>query len=212
MKIEICEDNGFMNDGVPTLVVLLVTMDNGKHTRVPYQADKTIQELYADVQKIKEPPLVYNGDKQLPLDYNPANIIFPLESNMPKFSNSKTIEREDIVKVTNLKLDLDGNPNPELTVGEEYRVVSIIRSNGVIKYYELMNDKKDDKLRIPCFPSEVELVRKFVPPPPRREGIFEITKKCICGEVNALELNGDVYQGTCDKCGTKIEERRGLRV
>lgn len=199
MRIELCEDNGFMNNGVPTLVILLI---DGK-TRFPYPADKTIKELYNDVKKIPETTSMVN----------PVPIMAkPFINNLPLSESSNVIQKQDIVKVTNLKLDLDGNPNPELTVGNEYRVIDIIKVNGVLKYYELIDDVKNDMIRIPCFPSEVELVRKFVPPQPRREGIFEITKKCICGEVNALELNGDVYQGTCDKCGTRIEERRGLRV
>lgn len=210
MKIEICEDNGFMNDGIPSLVVLLVTLDNGKQTRIPYQADRTIQELYHDINKINVSEFKISSI----MPFKQAEM--PLESTILKkegvSKNNNRIEREDIVKVTNLRLDLDGNPNPELEVGNEYRVINIIKDNGSVKYYELMNDVKNDKMRIPCFPSEVELVRKFVPPPPRREGIFEITKKCLCGEVNALELNGDVYQGTCDKCGTIMEERRAYSV
>ena len=51
MKIELCEDNGFLNDGKPTLVVLVVTLDDGKSIRIPYQAENTIQQLYNDVKK-----------------------------------------------------------------------------------------------------------------------------------------------------------------
>lgn len=47
------EDNGLMcPDGRPTLVVLMVTTDEGKQMRVPYMADRTLQQVYEDVGKI----------------------------------------------------------------------------------------------------------------------------------------------------------------
>ena len=45
MRIELCEDNGILNGGKPTLVIVLI---DGKQ-RIPYPAEKTIQELYEDV-------------------------------------------------------------------------------------------------------------------------------------------------------------------
>ena len=53
MQIQLCEDDGdFHEGGVPQLVVLVVTYDDGKKKRIPYPAEKSIAALYQDLRAI----------------------------------------------------------------------------------------------------------------------------------------------------------------
>lgn len=205
MKIELCEDNGFMSeDGKPTLVVLVVTRDDGKQVRIPYYADHTIQQLYEDVQKIGHVEISAHS-----IEENPAPVMSNRVDVLPL--KGSTIERNDIIKCVHLEKDLDGNPNPDLEIGKEYRVIDIVTNGKVVAYYEVIDDNANEKMRIPIFPTECALVKKFTPGPPRRQ-VFEMTKMCDCGEVNSIELNGDRYVGQCEKCGRPLEEMRKANV
>lgn len=192
MKIELCEDNGFLNNGKPTLVVLVI---DGK-TRIPYEATKTIQELYFEVANLSQAPAVCEIVKE--------------EPKVVEVAESKDIEREDIVKCVRLEKDLDGNVNEDVEIGKEYRIIDIIKVQGNLACYEVLDDNKDDKIRIPIRPDEVELVRKHFKKKPRRQS-YEITKRCAeCKEDNSLLLN-DVtgqYECECSKCGCKLVEMR----
>lgn len=216
MKIELCEDNGFMfDDGKPTLVVLIITDEQGKQARIPYQAECTIQNLYADAKRIIESPNTkfINQPKVEPFMVYPPNVRSkePIAIDVIKSIKTNEIEREDIVTCVHLERDIDGNTNPELEIGHDYRVIDIFKQGGKITYYEVLNDIKKDMIRIPILPTEVKLKTKFIPGPPRKQ-VFEITKKCLCGEICALELNGDRYSGECVKCGTRMEEIRRITV
>ncbi len=205
MKIELCEDNGCFNNGVVSLVILQITRDNGSITRVPYQADKTIKELYDDIGKMTL--------KDLPT-LNRSSIIQPTYDSYFEVKDSiigvknLTIQNEDIVKCVKLH-PRDPGADCDLVVGNEYRVIGSIRKGGEILYYEVLDDNSDVKIRIQTYPDEIELVRKHVPPPPRKQ-VFETTKKCPeCGEISSLELNGSQYSGECTKCGIlMIQERK----
>ena len=194
MKIELCEDNGFLNNGKPTLVVLVID----DKTRIPYEATKTIQELYVDVAKLA--PAECSVVKE-EIVSEPVAVV-----------ESKDIEREDIVKCVRLEKDLDGNVNEEIEIGKEYRVIDIIKAQGKLVCYEVLDDSKNDKIRIPIRPDEVELVRKHFKKKPRRQS-FEIIKKCAeCKEENPLWLNDTTgqYEGECSKCGCKLVELRAV--
>jgi len=193
MKIELTDDNGVLNGGKPTLVVLVI---DGK-TRIPYEATKTIQELYCDVANLT----------QLPAS---VEIIEEIVKPEPVVSDCSDIEREDIIKCVRLEKDLDGNVNEEVEIGKEYRVIDIIKLQGALVCYEVLDDAKDDKMRIPVRPDEVELVRKHFKKKPRRQ-LYEITKKCAeCREDNSLLLNEATgqYEAECSKCGAKLVELR----
>ena len=201
MRIELCEDNGFLNDGKPTLVVLVV---DGK-IRIPYEATKTIQELYEDVAKLPKSKDMSLFENIPVVDFND-----PEKEVVKPIDFTGQIEREDIVKCTNLEKDLDGNVNPDIKIGNEYRVSEIHKHNGVMTYLEVYDDSHSDKGRIAVLPSEVELVRKRVKQPPRKQ-ILEMTKKCDeCEEINAIYLNKetDMYEGICIRCGVAITENR----
>lgn len=161
MKIELTDDDSQLQpDGKPTLVVLLI--DGVK--RVPYPATKTIQQLYEDVAKM---PTVKPQIPEGPI-YRQEKILSDEEYKQLVPGRVQVgIAREDIVRCIALTKDIDGNSNPDLILGHEYRVVGINKVNGVIAYYEVMNEVKNDRIRIGVLPSEIELVKKFVPPPPR---------------------------------------------
>lgn len=216
MKIELCEDNGFMNDGKPTLIVLVVTRDDGKQLRIPYEADKTIQQLYIDVQKVTKLEVLNKYVQDGSIDLFKAIVKDVVETRISSESKDNVskvneIGREDIVKCVRLEKDMDGNVNEDISIGTEYRIIDIHKVNGQLHYYEVLDDSKGDKIRIPILPVEVELVRKFIPPPPRKQ-VFEISKKCECGEMNALDLNGDQYEGVCTNpnCGKTLIQKREI--
>lgn len=192
MKIELCEDNGLIsNDNIPTLIIVLVTFDDGKQVRIPYEANRTIEQLYKDVRGISFIP--------------PINIpVMPatqIENNKPKNNLSNTICREDIVKCIKLEKDMDGNTNPDLEIGKEYRVIDIYKSNGMVTYYEVLNDNADAKIRISVLPSEVELLRKFVPGLPKRN-VKSTALNCECGGIMQFLFfpSDGKFHGHCDAC------------
>lgn len=230
MKIELCEDNGFLNDGKPTLVVLVI---DGKY-RIPYEASKTIQELYVDVKKILDlrsekklddiPPSIFidkNVWKNLPdsrirktldetiivedVTKHPSEI---KEILMSDFRKSNEIEREDIVKCVKIH-PRDPGADCDLIVGNKYRVININKVNKQVSSYEVIDDESVNKIRIPTLPDEVELFSKRVlKPPSQSKQVFEIIEKCdSCREENVLELNGDRYSGVCEKCGKSLEKQ-----
>ena len=201
MKIEICEDNGDIQpDGKPTLVVLVVTNDNGQQKRLPYEATKTIQELYGDVKK-----LAFNGLISKLILPNPSESF----TTQKPISNYNEIEREDLVKIVGLaERDEFTDEARELSNGMIVRVMEVIRRKGQVVGYEIVNDKAALPIRLTISASEVILHEKFVKKPVVRVNKFEIIKQCVCKEQVALELNGNMYEGKCPACGTMLSEKR----
>ena len=202
MKIELCEDNGFLNNGKPTLVVLVI---DGK-IRIPYEATKTIQELYQDVAKMPQP-------KDMSLDENIPSIAL----NDPTFEKTEKkessylneIEREDIVKCIK-KYERDPGADDDLVIGNEYRILDIKKKNGEVIQYDVLDDNADMRIRIPVFPDEIELTRKRIIQP-KRSVVPDMIKKCgQCKEENALlKVSEGRYEGICEKCGSRLIENIG---
>ncbi len=194
MKIELCEDNGFLNDGKPTLVVLVI---DGKH-RIPYEATKTIQELYVDVGKMTDVKVqqIHNF-----LDTVSESDTDKLLDNINEFPG---IEKEDIVKCIKVHPREEGS-DCTMEVGNEYRVLSIKIERGKILSYEIVDDSTTESFRMRVFPDEIELLRKrkVKTNPVKKDYKQEIVKHC--GEHNVLELVGDTYVGECIKCKEKLE-------
>jgi len=223
MKIELCEDNGLLNDGKPTLVVLVI---DGKH-RIPYEASKTIQELYVDAAKFKDNvPGVLNLNPQnvtVPLNLDAANIQFtpypPTDIRSKDYVNHTTqggssfdnlnIEKEDIVKCIKVH-PRDKGADVDLEVGNEYRVIFIKKQNGKVSSYDLMDDNSTVQFIITCLPDEVELLRKrkVKTNPVKTDYKQEIMKCDQCGTMNAINLDGDKYVGECEKCEARLEKER----
>jgi len=217
MKIELCEDNGFLSaDGKPTLVVLVVTSESGKVIRVPYSANKRISDLYKEIRQIKITEdikmiedFVNKEDSAECVGCVGTNIcVIPEEPvKAPQAENHNVIEREDIVKCVKFNHSDGADPIFNLLKGQEYRVINIIKEKGAIVCYEVLDDKANSLIRMPAFPDEIELVRKAVRGAPRKQ-VFEITKRCVCGETVALMLEGDKYVGKCEKCREELKENR----
>ena len=211
MKIELCEDNGFLSpDGKPSLVVLVVTGDDGHQIRIPYAAKNTIATLYKDVKKFFntydidkiEDVVSGNSDKEaIAIQYG--------DNIAKKFAekDSKVIEREDIVKCIRLEKDLDGNVNEDIAVGKTYRVIEIIKKDKNVVFYEVLDDEKNNKIRISVLPSEVILFKKFVRTSAPRVQNLETIEKCTCGADVCLtsSISGKVYEGTCETCRNIIK-------
>lgn len=153
---------------------------------------------------LKPGQMVHTDEKFTPLVDPQA-----MAEHFAKLTNAPAarIEREDIVKVTNLVKDIDGNVNEELTLGREYRVQDIIKKGKEVFYYEILDDEKKDMMRIQCWPSEIELVKKHIKPPPRGQ-FYETMAECSnCSE--KIVLTKDIkaepsvpYEAECPKCGT----------
>jgi len=212
MKIELTDDNGVLHDGKPTLVVLVI--DGVK--RIPYEATKTIQELYEDVAKM---PLVLDSNEVLlPLNLSTSDIHSPQvytdqeNKSAPMIDGlliENVIQKEDIVKCIKVHERLEG-ADVDLEVGGEYRVLSIKKERGQVMSYDLMNDSSTNQFRITCTPDEVQLLRKRQPKtnPVKTDYKQEIMKCAVCSTDNALELVGDKYVGECLKCKARLEKPR----
>lgn len=219
-----CEDNGFLSDdGKPTLVVLVVTHDNGNKTRIPYEAGKTIANLYEDARRLACNPSAFlkineqiNKIEDIVTGRIPLVDLIPTDTNSqikdrPSGHDDLSIAREDQVKCIRQEKDIDGNVNEEIEVGKIYRVIDIIKKNKRVSYYEVLNDEKNDKIRIAVFPSEIELFKKFVRTTPPRKMTFEMIERCDCGTQVAVLLNGDFYEGVCEVCNNTLKVRRPVK-
>ena len=179
MRIELAEDNGFMNDGKPTLVVLVITTDDGKQRRIPYEASRTIQELYQDVSRMpvsKDSTGGFSTMLSAPGTREGLVLIAPPDKSVDiiiKNIGQLEIDREDIVKCLRTVTDIDNRVL--LEKGKEYRVIEIIKQNGQLIGYEVVDDNADAQRRTPCFADDVQLLKKFVAPPPRLDN--ETVKK-----------------------------------
>lgn len=213
MKIELCEDNGVLNGGNVTLVVLQVTQDNGKIVRIPYEANKTIQDLYSDIARMPLdilPSVKPIPAGPIPRKKDPSSIVSEiLGQDQPVDPNA--IEREDLVKcvqVIKREFGIDLNTTPQM--GRIYRVIDIMKVDGNVLGYDVLDDQANNKIRIPAFANEVVLHQKHVKQAPRLT-VFSVTKTCHnCQELNALNLNdeGTMYTGKCSKCQVVLSEPR----
>lgn len=120
------------------------------------------------------------------------------------------IQREDIVKCVHVEerdLGVDEDLIPE--VGHEYRVISVLKKGKKILGYEVLDDKSDNKIRMPMFPNEIQLLRKRKKKPPRVM-IPSVIKKCECGDDIVLLLNKEEthFECVCENCGVSVKEKR----
>ena len=151
MKIELCEDNGFLNGGKPTLVVLVI---DGKH-RIPYEATKTIQELYADVAKVCD----IDATLQLETALSPLYLSNEIKPTTTGKFDLTEIQKEDIVKCIKVHPREEG-ADCDLEIGDEYRVLSITKDRGQATSYDIVDDNSPTPYRIRCIADEIELSRK----------------------------------------------------
>lgn len=220
MEIRICEDNGCMcADGKPSLVVLVVMFDNGNQVRVPYEAGKTIADLYFDIKKLdKQGAGTALGGENittlLPIDIKKEQqhrkeMVYPgvtmsePEAKPLAVDQSLTIQREDLVKVVNVLprfKDQTGNElmDPGIEAGGIYRVMKInkavIVDPSTQELVDCVNNYEiiNDKSATP-----VRLIAypgEVVLHQKRKGKISKVTRmeeivKCECGFDNSLFLN-----------------------
>lgn len=217
MKIQLCEDNALISpDGKPSLVVLVVTFEGGQQVRVPYEATKTIQDLYVDAAKmVPVKPAEGITGVSAAASFTPDNtqteidgILSALEKDSPPTPDmSQTIQTGDQVKCVDVLPRDDGN---ELNNGDICTVMAVKKHNGQVLGYEVINEQASFRMRQTVYPKEVVLHSKK-PPSKKIDPGFEVTSKCKnCKEINALGLSADgkQYAGTCSCGELLIEERK----
>ncbi len=236
MQITLCEDNSLFHDGVPTLVVLVVKFDDGKQKRIPYQADKTISELYKDLALIAPKvsndamitPLLHDVIEDIKKEITPEKFSEKISNmsesldKMVRENKSNTIEKEDIVTLTMLDPGRNKDATCNLIVGQELRVISVI-STGVtlpgqdeitkiVQGYDVVNDKGDRPERTRVYPNEVTLLRKRTAPVIAKNNVVSEILNCpSCNAPNALGLDGDTYKGECTDCHNDIAITRIIK-
>lgn len=198
MTITIGEDNGFLFGGIPSLVVVAVTFDDGRVVRFPYPADKPINALYADLAKLN------NDNPMLPDDME-----FP-ESKLRKTlgvddvppANPTKIEKGDIVRCVFLENRNDHAGAPatiDLSVGGIYRVHKCVPQG-----YQVIDDNAPMKFIMFLARHEVELVEKGKP---IEKKVLFIEREFNCPKCNLMiycELHNGFFIGKCD-CGQDIK-------
>ena len=171
MDIKISEDNGFLFGGVPTLVVVTVTFDNGKVVRFPYTAEKAISALYEDLSRVNQDEV-----KTTPVIIHPSPVnIHPgadvIEKTFPPIvdtSRTNEIEREDIVTCVKVE-DRGQGASVDIHVGGQYRVLKVHgkslsmgdgQTRQMIDGYDVIDDQAPVPFRVYVFAHEVSLLRK----------------------------------------------------
>ena len=214
-KIEISEDNGFMYDGVPTLVVVSVYFDDGKYVRFPHLASSTISELYSDLNKIpadkvKEVPYSIKPIPQV--DIPCAEIPVP---QLARVDKTNEIEKGDTVRCVKLG-DRGEGATVDLHTGGMYRVLAVHKKSiptpsgemmNIIDGYDVIDDKAATPIRAFVFNGEIELVSKHAPfkrPVLSKEvdlSCPQCSQKVYCGLTNGF------YSGVCD-CGQSVTQSK----
>ena len=213
MEIKLSEDNGFLFGGVPTLVVVTVTFDNGKVVRFPYQAEKAISALYEDLSRVN----VEEVAKSFVLEVarpKEVKLSVPRET-VETVTNQNEIEREDIVTCIKVE-DRGQGATVDLHVGGEYRVLkvhaqSVTLADGltkrVVNGYDIVDDTAPVQFRTFVAAHEVALARKHGPKP-KKFLTKEVDLKCPgCGEVVYCGLQDGFYSGEC-QCGEAVGQTK----
>lgn len=202
MRIELMEGDGFLyEDGKARNVIVVI---DGK-LQFPFSATASIQDLYEAVKKM---PLNLPSRSLEPLNLKPGAVDIPAEvfKSSPGIAPGKAneIERLDIVRYV-------GKPDEEgdLIPGELYLVQDIIKENGQLMGYAILNEKIPTPIRLTVAFMDVILIAKHGPPPVKIN-VFEMMYMCPapCGKEFALTLKDDKYVGTCPYCHTPTVQDR----
>ena len=222
MKIEIIGDDSFMHkDNKAEMVIVSIA-----GSQFPFSASKTITEL---CEVAKQLPIKLSTDFLMPFDFKPGIVGHivkcgfcgdtgkvdgqPCVCVQREQLNSNIIEREDLVKCTRINsTDLQGvaGPDREIVTGGIYRVLKISMSNGIVTFYDIIDDNAAVPRRLQVYPNEVELYKKHGARPEKKM-VYEERANCgFCGEDNVLWLNEvkNKYVAICTKCGKQIEKER----
>lgn len=214
MQIFLGEDDGFLFAGVPRNIVVTVITDDGKKTKFPYDAKKSMARLYKDVRDFIHESNYSEHKEEIPKPYIPARD--PSLDKHLVVSDGNKIEREDIVSCIHLE---KRESSCDLKVGGQYRVLKAFRkdlpdANGkmhtIYDGYDVIDDSSASPIRTFVFPHEVVLLRKRSPAPQKTSNFEQIVSCAECGEPSALVLDKekDKYIGECFKCHKPMEAER----
>lgn len=229
MQIQLCEDDGMFHGGIPQIVVLVVTFDDGKTKRIPYPADKSISALYQDLQaiapQVAQAPQAFIAQEIIPAVVPPSEPTkdkVPNEKRAPSgpavnLDKANVIEKEDIVTLVKLNprdTVYNGTVSP-LIIGMDYRVLTVMGPTiptpdgkgirRVVQGYEIIDDHAPTPERMIVTPDEVVLRSKRLSQIVAKVTAVEEILNCpSCQAPNVLVLEGSEFIGTCEKCETPI--------
>ena len=195
MRIELMEGDGFLyEDGKARNVIVVI---DGKN-QFPFSATATIQDLYEAVKKI---------NPGVPFSPGPFKMVQKIANEEKEILlKPSEIERLDTVQYI-------GKPDDEgdLIPGELYLVQEIIKDNGKLAGYAILNEKVPTPIRLTVAAFDVRLEKKHGPAP-EKISTFEIIHLCPppCGKEFALTLKDNKYVGDCPYCHTHVESDRSI--
>ena len=216
--------------GLP--LMFLTAQKDGKVLDLKYDPALTLSDLFEkfegmadDKERIIEPLVqslgIERGTRPVPASQPDP---LPEAEPVPVKDNSQTIQREDLVQVTNLIPGLKDEGGNELVdrgiiQGGIYRVMKINQNvlvlpdkpdemTTIVNSYEVIDDKSAIPRRLSVFPHEVQLYKKRLKDKSIKTGkVSELLKCSACGKENAFVLDGSSFVGKCADCAAenKIE-------
>lgn len=192
-------DAEFQEDRIAKLIIVQVLHDGMLLKRFPYPADRPIASLYEAVDRA-----MLIVEMKHPEPHAPSEFYIPTNGKpvQPALTEEllNTIQRRDLVIFTGKSED-----NADLVTGREYRILDLLKSNGLLYAYDIIDDASDSKIRltVPC--GEVKLSKKARPIRETKISNYEMISKCKdCGDELALVKRGTLYEGSCEKCGSPM--------
>lgn len=204
MTITISEDNGFLFGGVPSLVVVTVTFDNGKQMRFPYTAEKAISALYEDLSRLNTDAV---PDKPLAEIVTLAPFMAVPEPKKEPLAVNKSseIEKGDIVECIHLENRNDhagSKATEDIVVGGKYRVTKVLPGG-----YECLDDTAPLQFKLFLMRHEVKLFAKGKAQEKKKVFLEEGIHCHKCSEIVYCGLHDGFYVGKCE-CGESIRKSR----
>lgn len=191
MKIEFLEHDGMLQeDGLPKIVV--VSVDGVKF---PYETNKSIVELFKDAEKIKH---------KAPADSRGDGLKRPVESRPGQTIQTNAIQRNDTVRFLGVLVDGKrmGDETGDLKVDGLYKVMEVGKDGVAI-----IDPECDFPIRLNVKKSDLVLVEKGQRVTEKKSN-YEVVRACLCGQMIALELKGDNYEGVCVACKSPMTSSR----
>ena len=214
MEITLKEDNGLFFDGVPTLVVVDVVLNDGRRVKFPYEAGRTISDLYLDLSCLKVPEKVA-AEVMARTDPPTFKLAHSVEvpdvvHQVPQPVSRETpdpnkIEKGDIVRCIFLENRNDHAGNPatiDLAVGGMYRVTKVVQGGFMV-----LDDHAPMKFNLFLARHEVELAKKGEPIEKKKLFLEEGVNCPKCNTLVYCGLHNGFYIGKCE-CGQGINVSR----
>jgi hypothetical protein len=195
IKIELTDGDGDIHDdGLPRLIVVNVTYSGGKVKRFPWQADKSITELFGALGNVKvsRENIEESITKE---DIEAVRKVVLADAGI----RSTEIERGDIVKCVKINgqnLGPAAGGTIFLRKGALYEVQEVLQVG-----YEVVEVNGAEMRRILADFDEVELVEKGKLSRAAKDLTLTAVRKCpACGEDTAIPKGDNGYMGACSGC------------